>query len=322
MIFYHFDTQFGLLLVSFSFSNTMKRLLISLFYLAVVCAAASCTSGLATRQDASAVGSETAYLSPRVPDGYHGDGEVIELVVAPVFPEGVTAQSLMDLGATFSFAPEIEALNQFPHRITTATPWETAHKEARRIIEQTRGTRFACYVQQTLSTAMLRSFMVTQKPTPQVQETTAYYLEILLSYNNYNEANLQALVLPMLHGYWSNAKLAQTAEKFFHRGTMKNQTPTQWLPRYFTHAAAEMAKSAPQKYPDNTARERLAKVMSGEFWQKSVLNFPKRTRQFTPLTRSEMTEYYFPRLDTYAVLGLLMENSDGKLDKAATEPQR
>jgi hypothetical protein len=206
---------------------------------------------------------------------------------------------------SFKDTPEDIAVKSFANKATQLDSWQEIHQEAQNCVRQTSQGKYAFYVQQVIATTMLNTYFTTQKPTKEVQDAVAYYIELLVAQKNYHDKNMLADLLPMLNGYWSSEKISAIARNSFERNSL-NTSPEKWLQdSYYTKRSGEMKSQSSAKYSQLSTQE-IQKEIEGDLVDK-MNSFPKRSKVFRDPMRNleEMKEWTGYNEKNMATLALL-----------------
>ncbi len=204
-------------------------------------------------------------------------------------------------------SPEAAIMDKFGRAAMKVNSWQEVHRLAIECIAKTTGTLPAFYVHQLIASTMLKTYFLLHNPTPDIQEAVGYYMNILIKYENYSDANLKSLCLPILIGYWPNEKVIEVAQKNFNNATRNKVTVHGFLQDYSQKRQVELTKQLPEKYAQMTSSQFATKVQAD--LETAILTFPKRSKPFPDLIHDteECLKFDKDTPESIAVLALLAQ---------------
>jgi hypothetical protein len=159
-----------------------------------------------------------------------------------------------------------------------------------------------------VATTMLNTYFLLHKPTPDVLQAVSYYMDILVQYQNYSNANLKAAFLPMLIGYWSNEKIIEIAQKNFNAPNRRTTT-AQYLQDYYQKLLKETVNTSTEQSAQTSAAQYAAKFQAG--LQAKATSFPKRSAPY-PDAISQQKEFLQLKQETPESVAILAFLAEGK----------
>lgn len=271
--------------------------------------------GCGTSQNPTLINSTAETISKNVQPN---NETTFYLFGSPELPKGLSIQEYQKMFREYinqkrKMPPEHERVEEFQRKIVKTVSWQDAHKEAKSCIDDTEGKFFATDSRQLIAASMLRQYFTTLYPSPDVQAAAAYYVNVLINYQNFTEINLMAKILPLLTGYWAQEKIAELAGQYIKEYYKSYSYKKRFnLDEFFQ----ERAKQEIVKSSAGTASSESVKLLSKElrqkYWKEVVTNFSgnKSAKEYHSL--KDIPSDYQPTPDTFAVLSLLIEQQNQK----------
>lgn len=170
-----------------------------------------------------------------------------------VMPDGITEEDCKKARMEFFKGDRLQwYANKHDHIVRSQT-WQEAHMHARSIIESTKNDKIAFEIAQITASSMLRNFFFSLAPTPEVTEAIDYYMNILLSYQYYREANLFAPMLIKLKGRWSQERIREVAQKCIYENTHFFREPFSAEKQLKVLSKRQLAQNSSQEISSGTS---------------------------------------------------------------------
>jgi hypothetical protein len=186
------------------------------------------------------------------------------------------------------FLKRSEIIEAQERKIRSARSWRESHIIAQNFANEIPQLHLSFDVHQNLASAMLYYVLLEEEPTVEVQKAIEYYLNILLEYKNYQEANILARSLIKLQGFWSDDKISNLSNEIINDYTKRVGHKSDMVNLFFQYYTPLLQKNNQAKYSNMTTSQITENLHS---------NYKQRIQQrLMPEFASELDARKNPRL--------------------------